>query len=59
MTSGEYKERKQEIVKEFYEKNNSEYNSKKEKYNFLHSKLTLLNKLMDQYKENLDKKNQL
>ena len=59
MTSGEYKERKQEIVKEFYEKNNSEYNSKKEKYNFLHSKLTLLNKLMDQYKENLEKKNQL
>ncbi len=59
MTSGEYKERKQEIFKEFYEKNNSEYNSKKEKYNFLHSKLTLLNKLMDQYKENLEKKNQL
>ncbi len=58
-TSAEYNEKKQEIVKEFYDKNNSEYNAKKEKYNALHSKLSTLNKLMDQYKENMEKKNHI
>jgi hypothetical protein len=54
--SAEYLQRKSELFKEFNQKNNLDYVKKKEKYNQLHAKLQLINKLIDQYQINMNNK---